>query len=87
MQCAVAAIALAVVAVAPPARGPMLLLPIATDRTDAIRVAVAHGARLLGASPAAGIPVWADADVVAPLVRAGVLPIDARFSGCGSSPR
>lgn len=85
-QLALAATALAVVAAAPPATGPMLLIPIGGDRAAAIRVATAHGARLLGPAPAGALLIWGDDRVFTPLARAGVLPLAAPFTACGSRP-
>lgn len=86
LQSTLAAAALGVAALAPPARGPMLLLPLAADRATAIRVATEHGARLLGVAPAGALLVWADAQAVRPLAAAGVLPLAAPFAACGRAP-
>lgn len=85
-QAALTLAALGVVALAPPARGEMLLAPLAADRPTAIRVATAHGARLLGAGPAGTVLVWADARAVPPLLAAGVVALAAPVTACGSAP-
>lgn len=77
---------LGLVALAPPARGPMLLVPLGADAPAAIRVATAHGARLLGPGPAGAPLVWADREVTGALLAAGVLPLAAPFSACGATP-
>lgn len=84
LQLALAAAALAGVALAPPAQGPMLLIPIGGDAGEAIRIATAHGARLLGSAPGGTLLVWADAGVLRPLAAAGVLTLAAPFSACGA---
>lgn len=85
LQLALAAAALATVALAPPARGPMLLVPVAGDAGTAIRVATAHGARLLGPGPGGTFLIWADATALRPLALAGILPLAAPFSACGNA--
>lgn len=85
IQAGLALSALGIVALAPPARGTMLLAPLAADQPTAIRVATAHGARLIGAGPAGTVLVWADARAVRPLLAAGVLTLAAPFAACGSA--
>jgi len=86
LQAALTVTALGAVALAPPARGAMLLMPVATDQPTAIRVATAHGARLIGTGTAGTLLVWADRDVARPLAAAGVLTLAAPFTACGATP-
>jgi hypothetical protein len=85
LQFALAGVALATVALAPPADGPVLLVPIASDAGTAIRIATAHGARLIGPAPGGSLLIWGDAATWRPLLAAGVLPLAAPFSACGKS--
>lgn len=86
LQLALAGAALAAVALAPPAEGPVLLIPVAGDAGTAIRIATAHGARLIGPAPGGSLLVWGDAATWRPLIAAGVLPLAAPFSACGRAP-
>ena len=86
MQVGLALAALGTVALAPPARGAMLLAPLAADQPTAIRIATANGARLIGTGPAGTLFVWADARAVRPLLAAGVLTLAAPFAACGGAP-
>lgn len=85
-QTTLAGVALGAVSLIPAGRGPVLLVPFAADQADAIRVATAHGARLLGAGPGETLLVWADARAIAPLAAAGVLAVAAPFAACGPGP-
>lgn len=86
LQGALALIAIGLVALAPPARGAMLLLPLGADQPTAIRLATSHGARLLGPAPAGTLLVWADRDMTGALLAGGVLPLAAPFAACGAIP-
>jgi len=83
VQCSLVAAALGAAALAPTVEGAMLLVPVGADQSTAIRVATAHGARLLGPAAAGTLLVWADASAVRPLASAGVIAVAAPFIACG----
>lgn len=72
----------------PPARGRMLLVPL-TDRArvDLVRMAVAHGARLVAVGAGSGNLLVAGSrdELAGPLLRQGVLALAAPRGGCGDN--
>lgn len=82
-QVAIAAGALAVLALAPPLRGDMLLIPLWPDAPTA-RLALAQDARLVAAGPGGGMVVRGERDALFwPLLRAGIVTIAAPSLICG----
>ncbi|SNS56202.1 hypothetical protein SAMN06295912_10941 [Sphingomonas laterariae] len=84
MQLAIAAAALAIIALAPPARGPMLLVPVTpAAATELAALAVASGSRLIAQGPLPGSLI-VDGDALAgALIGHGILTLAAPRSGCG----
>lgn len=88
-QCVALSIATAMLAVAPPASGAMLLVPLAATGGDVVNLALARGARLLGAGPLPGsIVVTGRRDALAgAMLRHGTLTVAASPLLCGALPR
>lgn len=73
-------------ALVPPARGRMLIIPLASaGEGDAIRIALEHGARLLDRGPLArSIVVDGNRSLLAwPMAAAGMGMTSAPAGGCG----
>ena len=87
-QAALAAGLLGLLALTPPARGPILILSLSGDAGAPVRVALAHGARLLGPGPLPGsMVVVGERAALSPAARdAGLLLLAAPFAGCGEGP-
>lgn len=84
MQIGFGMASLMLLAFAPPARGEMLLVPLANDLPVA-RLARDADAALIDRGPGAGLIVRGDRDALFwPLLRAGVLTMAAPVGGCGS---
>lgn len=84
-QIAIGIASLAMLALAPPARGAMLLVPLMSD-APAARLARDGRALLLGQGPAGSLVVRGDRQTLFwPLLRAGVLAIAAPASLCGKA--
>lgn len=88
-QVAVAALALAGLAFAPPASGKMILVPLgAPAGTPLLAIATRHGARLVGHGPFSSYVIDGERDrLIGPLARAGVLLLAAPAAGCRPEPR
>jgi hypothetical protein len=88
-QCVGVAGVLAVLALAPPARGAMLLVPVASDAGGMVGAAVHAGARLIGAGPLPGsVVVEAERAALLPLmIRRGALVTAANPAACGRATR
>jgi hypothetical protein len=90
VQTAIALGLFVLIAVAPPARGALLLLPLnGRSQADLATLALAHGASLLRRGPLAhSLIVYGDRDRLAwPLVRMGVLTLNGGAAGCGTPDR
>ena len=88
LHLATVTLVLLVLAVAPPAHGQFLLLPLSAKAGERLAAdALERGGRLLGAGPVAGsIVVWGDRDVVTKgLIERGVVTIAAPDFLCGAS--
>ncbi len=83
-----AALLVPLLAMAPPADGAMLLIPIVPERLVGA-VAVRHGALILGNGPIAGslIVRGRAADLTTPLLAQGILLLRAPASLCTGMPR
>jgi hypothetical protein len=89
VQIAGAMFVLAMLAVAPPARGTMLLVPLMPrGQAEITMLALAHGASLVQRGPLpSSVIVYGDrARIAWPLARDGVLTIAGGKAGCGSFP-
>lgn len=88
-QCAAVSIGFAVLSIAPPASGAMLLLPVAATGGDVANLALARGARLLGAGPIRGsIVVTGRRDALAgAMLRQGTLTVATVPLLCGTLVR
>ena len=83
VQVAAALLAPVALALAPPASGAMLLIPV--GRTDAVVFAREHGALLLapGALPGSIVVTGDRTRLLADPLRSGILVVAAMPSGCG----
>lgn len=83
-QLIVVALVLAGAAMAPPDEGDMLLVPI-NPAVPVAALALAHGAQLKGVGPLPGSLIMRGrrADLAAPLLAAGVVPLAAHAAVCG----
>jgi len=77
----------AAIALAPPAQGTMLLVPVAgQSESRVVMLALAHGATLVqrGSLPSSVIVYGSRASLLGPLSRAGVLTFSGGAVGCRS---
>ncbi|MDV3457329.1 hypothetical protein RZN05_10075 [Sphingomonas sp. HF-S4] len=83
LSCAVAA--LAAVALAPPAQGRMLLVPLAGQDADSVAVwATQAGARIVGRGPLGSLAVdGLRGDLLGPALRNATLVVAAPPAACG----
>lgn len=89
LQCIGVGGGLAALALAPPAAGAMLLVPLGPDAQGVVAAAVGAGARLIGAGPLPGsIVVDAERAALLPvMLRSGALVTAASPAACGRSSR
>jgi hypothetical protein len=89
VQLGAVGVALAVVAFAPAAAGPMLLVPAAGSTGAAASLAIANGARLVAAGPLPGsVIVWGERSALLPaMLGAGILVVTADPATCGARRR
>lgn len=74
-------------ALAPPARGTLLLLPVG-GAASPVRLAIARDALLIGRGPIGSVVVRGDRHALLwPMLRAGVLTLAAPALACGEVPR
>ena len=85
VQCALLLTGSAMLALAPPARGPMLLLPVSAGAGEAINLSLAQGARLIGRGAFRGsVVVDGDRAAILPaLLRHGTIVLAASPVLCG----
>lgn len=83
-QVAIVLLALAAVQLAPPARGRMLLMPIAGKQSDAVRAARAADALVLGRGPLPGSAIveGARGPLLSAASRGGMVLLAAPRGGC-----
>ncbi len=89
VQIAGATFVFALLAVAPPARGTMLLVSLVPrDQAEITTLALSHGASLVqrGPLPSSLIIYGESAQIAWPLARDGVLTLAGGKTGCGSRP-
>jgi|GEM_PF-627686 len=88
VQLGAAVFGLLILALAPPARGTMLLVPLTMSaRARVAALAVEHGAALLGRGPIGGslLVRGSRAELSMALLAQGVLSLGARSPSCGQA--